>query len=121
MGILLDSLPSGPKEGPMTGPMIQPTIARPLFSIGTVSAIVPAPRVRGQLAAMPEKRRKTIKAFKLGASAQAMLKIRNNKLQMLYIMVRPYSSDSGAIIRGPKQYPRRKTEVTNAPSISSVE
>lgn len=69
--------------GPTNGPIIQPAIASPLLSNGTISAIVPAPSVTGQLAAIPAKNRNTIRALRLFESAQAMLKIKKMKLHML--------------------------------------
>jgi len=85
--------------------MIELAIANPLFSSGIISAIVPALSVIGQLAAIPAKKRNTIKLFKVGASAHAILNTRKMKLQLLYIMERPHCSEHGAIIRGPKEYP----------------
>jgi hypothetical protein len=88
--------------GPRRGPEIQKTIARPLLSIGIVSAMVAEPIVRGQLDAIPARRRNTSRALRLLATAQAILKIKNNMLQTLYNGARPYSSDKGAISRGPQ-------------------
>jgi hypothetical protein len=75
--------PNGAQVGPIKGPKIQPAIASPLFSNGTISAIVPAPSVIGELAAIPAKKRNTIKLFRLLATAQAILKTRKMKLQIL--------------------------------------
>src|ERR1700722_2461932 len=75
--------PKGPKVGPTSGPITQDAIANPRFSNGIISAIVPAPSVMGQDAAIPAKRRNTIRALRLLASAQAMLKIRKMELQTL--------------------------------------
>jgi hypothetical protein len=48
-----------------------------------MSAIDPAPSVTGQDAAIPEKRRKTIRALSLLATAQATLQIRKKVLETL--------------------------------------
>jgi len=95
-------IPIGPTVGPRRGPAIQKTIARPLLSIGMVSAIVAEPMVTGQLPAIPAMRRKTSRALKLLATAQAILKMKKTKLHTLYKGKRPYNSESGAIKRGPK-------------------
>lgn len=73
----------GPNVGPRRGPRKRRPVTAPLFSKGTKSATVPNPRVNGQQAAIPTKRRKTMRAAKLFASAQAMLKMRKMKLQIL--------------------------------------
>lgn len=63
--------------------MIQNDMAIPRLSNGTMSAIVPAPSVRGHDAAIPQKRRKTMRELSLLATAHAMLKTRNIVLQTL--------------------------------------
>jgi hypothetical protein len=52
-----------------------------------------------------------------GALAQAILNTRKTTLQTLKTILRPYSSETGAITRGPKAYPRRYIEVMNDPKI----
>ena len=99
--------PNGPKLGPTRGPIIQEAMARPRRSCGIISAMDPAPRVIGHDAAMPEKKRNAMRPPRFGASAHAILKIKKMKLQTLYTITRPYSSDKGAMSKGPKVYPRR--------------
>lgn len=73
----------GPQVGANVGPKVQNTIAIPLFSSGTMSAMDPAPSVMGHDPAIPAKRRRTIKAARLLARAQPMLKSTKRVLQTL--------------------------------------
>ena len=67
----------------MSGPRYIRPVAAPRFSTLTQSATVPMLSVIGQLAAMPVKKRNTMRELRLGARAQATLKIKKTKLLIL--------------------------------------
>lgn len=87
-------------------PTAQIAIAPALCCGGNMSAIVPPPMVRGAAPAQPAKKRKATSMPIEFDTAQQMLKITKRTLHMLYKCMRPYSSDMGAIIRGPMANPK---------------
>lgn len=81
-------------------------IAPALCCGGNMSAIVPPPMVKGAAPAQPAKKRKATSMPIEFDTAQQMLKTTKRTLHMLYKCMRPYSSDMGAIIRGPMANPK---------------
>ena len=71
---------TGPTTGPRMGPIAQMAMMPARFSLGTMSATVPEPMVRGQTPAVPARRRKTMSCGMVWATAQAMVKMRNRML-----------------------------------------
>ena len=67
-----------PATGPMTGPSVGPRAYIPMNfprrSCGIRSEIVPPPIARGADPAQPCRKRRAIRLFRLGASAQATVK-----------------------------------------------
>lgn len=59
----------------MRGPIAHAAMALPLCSWTNMSAIDPAPIVKGQLPTHPAKKRKTVKLPISGATAQAIVHI----------------------------------------------
>lgn len=80
---------TGPTTGPRIGPIAQMAMIPARFSLGTMSATVPEPIVRGQTPAMPAIKRKTISCGMVWATAHAIVKIRKSRLQTWYSMTRP--------------------------------
>jgi hypothetical protein len=89
--------------GPNRGPRAHEDMAAPRFSLDIISANDAAPIVSGQDPASPARKRNAMRPPRLGAKAQATLKMIKRTLQMWYNGSRPYISDSGAIASGPKQ------------------
>ena len=71
-----------------------------------MSAMVPPPFVIGAMPKQPARKRNAMSEPILGATAQAMVKATNARLQALYMGTRPYISLKGAITRGPIANPR---------------
>ena len=91
---------------------LQMDMTLPRCSCLKVSAIVPEPTVMGQDPATPAKKRNTISIEMLVDLEQPMLKARNRNVLTWYTGKRPYSSEAGAMIKGPKTYPRTYIDTT---------
>ena len=88
--------------GPSKGPIDQTERAVPRSSCTNMSAIVPPPNVMAADPAIPSRNRNPINMLKLLDRAHAIVETTNTEFVALKMGFLPYSSESGAIKRGPK-------------------
>jgi hypothetical protein len=102
----------GPMVGPRRGPIPQIAIAAPLRSVGNMSPIVAPPSVIGMEPAQPAKKRKAMSMPRESLTAQHMMRMQMKRFPRIYTGRRPYTSERGAAIKGPKANPRMKMDTT---------
>lgn len=91
--------------GPSSGPIAHMDIATPLFAGSVTSAIMPPPIVIGAEQAHPARKRNTKNMAVFVLKAQPMVNARKMTFATWIMIIRPYTSDRGAMVRGPKAKP----------------
>lgn len=103
----LDHLPSA---GPRKGAVTNTPVALPRCSLVKISAMTPPVFVREDAPNALAKKRRTNSDWMFGEHAAATLNAVNPMNEIIYTDLRPYNSDRGAQITGPRVKPNTKSD-----------
>jgi hypothetical protein len=107
-----------PSAGPRNGAAANNPVASPRSALLNISEMMPPVLVIVEEPNADAKKRRTSKAVMLGAHAAATLKAVYAVYETTKMDLRPYTSDRGAQIRGPRANPKTKSD---KPSVATSE